>query len=87
MSGRLRGITVSLMSPVATRRVSILDYGVRPGAYFTDGIRLYRVVNMLLDPWKGESFELEDCMTLRTSCYSADALEQLGLEPVRPVAA
>ena len=75
------------MSTVAHTPVPALDPSLCAGAYFTDGMRLYRVANTLLDPWKGQCVELEDCMTLKTSCYVADALELLHLEQVQPLAA
>jgi hypothetical protein len=75
------------MSTVIFRSAPDSRTSLCPGSYFTDGIRLYRVVTTLLDPWKGESVELEDCMTLRTSFYAPDALGQMDLAPVRPAAA
>lgn len=82
-----RGTTVLRMSTATRNSLPALHDGLCPGAYFTDGIRLYRVANTLLDPWKGGCVELEDCMTLKTSCYVADALELLHLEQVQPLAA
>jgi hypothetical protein len=60
-----------------------IDQGLCPDTYMTDGIRLFRVVATLLDPWRGgEAAELEDCLTLRMTHYSAYALANLRLERV-----
>lgn len=53
-----------------------------PGSYLTDGTRLFRVVAKLLDPWRGQVVELEDCVTLATSLYSPEELRALGVRPV-----
>ena len=72
---------MSIVAPIS--RSSLRDT-LHPGAYFTDGIRLYRVVRTMYDPWKERNTaELEDCLTLGTSVYSLGALETMDLELVR----
>ncbi len=53
--------------------------GLAPGNYFTDGLRLLRVVDA-----GGESAltSLEDCLTLEVRHYSPGQLAQLRLRPV-----
>jgi hypothetical protein len=55
-----------------------------PGAYVTDGIRLYRVVANLFDPWRGlHTAELEDCLTLESELYPPSKLGAMRLTLVR----
>jgi hypothetical protein len=54
-----------------------------PDAYVTDGIRLFRIMDQLLDPWHGESAHVEDCLTLRTWIYPIDELRVRGFRLVR----
>ena len=54
-----------------------------PGAYITDGRRLFRVVSQFV-PEAGQVFaSLEDCMTLEVRAYSPHELRGMGLGPVR----
>jgi hypothetical protein len=68
-------------SPKTEQR--LLPPSLCPDAYVTDGIRLFRVVESLLDPWHGESAHLEDCLTLRSCFYPVDELRLRGFRMVR----
>ncbi len=71
------------MTLTATKTRSV-SHSLCRDAYLTDGIRLYRVVSMLFDPWKGGgSAELEDCLNLETALYSQEALGEMRLKLVR----
>jgi hypothetical protein len=61
----------------------VLPQSLCPDAYVTDGIRLFRVMDRLIDPWHGESAHLEDCLTLRSSFYPVDELRVRGFRLVR----
>ena len=54
------------------------------GAYVTDGMRLFRVVQRL-DPLRGAaSAVLEDCLTLELRSYAPADLWEMGVRLVRP---
>ena len=58
--------------------------GLDEGAYVTDGVRLFRVVQRL-DPLRGAaSAVLEDCLTLELGSYAAADLWEMGVRLVRP---
>jgi hypothetical protein len=59
------------------------EHMLAPGAYITDGRRLFRVLSQFV-PESGQVFaSLEDCMTLEVGTYAPDELEAMGLLPVR----
>jgi hypothetical protein len=58
--------------------------GLEAGAYVTDGMRLFRVVQRL-DPLRGAAAAvLEDCLTLELRSYGAADLWEMGVRLVRP---
>ncbi|HEY7250045.1 MAG TPA: hypothetical protein VIG37_06085 [Methylomirabilota bacterium] len=71
--------------PLLTRTSArSLHHSLCAGAYFTDGIRLYRVVASLADPWSGgQTVELEDCLSLETAVYPLDAITDMRLKLAR----
>jgi hypothetical protein len=76
------------MGIVRSRRSQRLLDSLCPDAYVTDGIRLYRVVASLLDPWSGShGAQLENCLTLETKLFSLQELRWMRLDLVRPAAA
>jgi len=72
------------MGIVQSRRSNRLLSSLCPDAYVTDGIRLYRVVSALLDPWNGShGAQLENCLTLETKLFSMQELRWMNLDVVR----
>jgi hypothetical protein len=58
------------------------ESAAEPGAYLTDGSRLFRVIDRLHPP-DGDRATLEDCSTLEVATYSADELWPMNLTLVR----
>jgi hypothetical protein len=54
-----------------------------PGAYLTDGVRLFRVVLQLHRADQRPLAALEDCLTFEVSLDSPDELDEMRLRPVR----
>ena len=63
-----------------------LGCGLSVGEYITDGSSLFRVEHAHLDRGSGTLFvELENCVTLELSVWSADALAARPVRCVTPV--
>lgn len=54
-----------------------------PGAYLTDGVRLFRIVLQLHRADQRPLAALEDYLTFEVSLYSPDDLHEMRLRPVR----
>ena len=65
-----------------------LPEGALDRGYLTDGRALFHIERTLLDDPRGELLvELEDCATLELIVCSARAVSELGMRPVKPLAA
>ena len=67
-------------------RKSALAQLVEQGPYFTDHVRLFRLVASVRGSSGPRLLQLEDCRTLEVSDYTEEEVTVLGLEPVTPAA-
>ena len=76
--------SMRLLSFILPSSRPVADVGLEPGAYITDGSRLFRVVKALDPPRGVTAAVLEDCLTLKLRSFAEADLWEMGVRLVKP---